>query len=73
MFHDYISGSEKQRAVLQDYKEYSTDTTVKFVVKTLPGLLSDMEKQGLHYIFKLQQIIYTSSMNLFDEFGGMKK
>ena len=29
----YLNGSEKQTAVIQDYKEYHTDVTVKFIVQ----------------------------------------
>lgn len=68
-----LHGSEKVKAVIQDYKEYSTDTTVKFVVTPLPGQLRNMENDGLHNIFKLQSSMATSTMVLFDELGGIKK
>lgn len=68
-----IIGSEKTKAAISDYKEYSTDTTVKFVVTPLPGQLRNMESEGFHNIFKLQTSISTSTMVLFDEFGGIKK
>ena len=29
----YLNGSEKTPAVIQDYKEYHTDKTVKFIVQ----------------------------------------
>ncbi|GLV36144.1 Topoisomerase 2 [Carabus blaptoides fortunei] len=68
-----LHGSEKVKAVISDYKEYSTDTTVKFVVTMLPGQLENMEREGLHSAFKIQSAIHTSSMVLFDEYGGIKK
>nr|XP_022901455.1 DNA topoisomerase 2 [Onthophagus taurus] len=68
-----LHGSEKVKALIQDYKEYNTDTTIKFVVTCLPGGLQQMEKDGLHKIFKLQSIVGTTSMCAFDEAGCLKK
>lgn len=67
-----LTGSEKQKALIADYKEYNTDTTIKFVVKCLPGQLTNMESEGLHKIFKLQTIITTGSMCAFDELGCLR-
>ncbi|CAH1979739.1 unnamed protein product [Acanthoscelides obtectus] len=68
-----LHGSEKTKAVLQDYKDYSTDTTIKFVITTLPGQLREMEREGLHKVFKLQSMIGTGSMCAFDEYGSLKR
>ncbi|VEN43650.1 unnamed protein product [Callosobruchus maculatus] len=68
-----LHGSEKTKAVLADYKDYSTDTTVKFTITTLPGQMHEMEKEGLHKVFKLQTMINTSSMCAFDEYGSLKR
>ncbi|KAJ8915854.1 hypothetical protein NQ315_004668 [Exocentrus adspersus] len=68
-----VHGSEKLKAVLSDYKEYNTDTTIKFIITLLNGQLEVMEKEGLHKAFKLQAIINTSSMCAFDEFGCLRR
>lgn len=46
----------------RDFKEYHTDSTVKFVVKMTPEKLAAAEEQGLHKVFKLQSNISTNSM-----------
>nr|CAI5835745.1 unnamed protein product [Callosobruchus analis] len=68
-----LHGTDKTKAVLADYKDYSTDTTVKFSITTLPGQLQEMEREGLHKVFKLQSMINTSSMCAFDEYGALKR
>ena len=45
-----------------DFKEYHTDSTVKFVVKMTPEKLAAAEEQGLHKVFKLQSNITTNTM-----------
>lgn len=61
------------KSVLADYKDYCTDTTIRFVVTLQKGQMEIMEKEGLHKVFKLQNIVNTSSMCAFDEFGCLKK
>ncbi|KAF7282810.1 hypothetical protein GWI33_001951 [Rhynchophorus ferrugineus] len=68
-----LNGSEKIKAVLQDYKEYNTDTTVKFIVTLQNGQMELMEKEGLHKVFKLQNLFSTSSMCCFDELGCLRR
>lgn len=70
----FLPGSEKQKATISDYKEYNTHTTVKFVITCLPGELENMEKkEGLHKTFKLQSMINTNSMCVFDELGCLRR
>ncbi|XP_018321367.1 DNA topoisomerase 2 [Agrilus planipennis] len=66
-----LYGSEKQKAVITDYKEYNTDTTVRFVVST--NNLEALEKDGIHKVFKLQNMISISSMCVFDELGCLRR
>jgi len=47
---------------IREYKEYNTDTTVKFIVKMTPENLAKSEEAGLHKVFKLQNTITTNSM-----------
>lgn len=68
-----LSGTEKIKAVLQDYKEYNTDTTVRFVVTPQAGQLEAMEKEGLHKVFKLQSVVFLTSMCCFDELGCLRR
>ncbi|VIO94552.1 Probable DNA topoisomerase II, putative [Brugia malayi] len=68
-----LEGSDKQPPLIQDFKEYHTDTTVKFVVKMNPAKLREAKMEGLHKIFKLQTAINISSMVLFDPLGCLRR
>ncbi|XP_044767164.1 DNA topoisomerase 2 [Coccinella septempunctata] len=68
-----LHGSEKVKSVISDYKEYNTDTTIRFVVTVTPEQLQHLEKEGLHKVFKLQNIINMGSMCAFDDLGCLKK
>lgn len=45
-----------------DYKEYNTDTTIKFVVTMSPEILQKAENDNIHRFFKLQSSLSLSSM-----------
>uniref|UniRef100_A0A673XP94 DNA topoisomerase 2 n=1 Tax=Salmo trutta TaxID=8032 RepID=A0A673XP94_SALTR len=68
-----LNGTEKVQALITDYKEYHTDTTVRFVVKMTEERLREAEAAGLHKVFKLQQPLTCNSMVLFDHVGSLKK
>ncbi|KAM9307935.1 DNA topoisomerase 2-beta isoform 2-T2 [Gastrophryne carolinensis] len=68
-----LNGTEKNPALINDYKEYHTDTTVKFVVKMTEEKLAQAEAAGLHKVFKLQTTLTCNSMVLFDHMGCLKK
>ncbi|XP_027032692.1 DNA topoisomerase 2-alpha isoform X2 [Tachysurus fulvidraco] len=68
-----LNGSEKVPALITDYKEYHTDTTVRFVVKMTEERLRETEAAGLHKVFKLQNPLTCNSMVLFDHVGSLKK
>lgn len=57
-----LNGTEKVPPLITDYKEYHTDTTVRFVVKMTPEKLSEAEAAGLHKVFKLQSPLTCNSM-----------
>uniref|UniRef100_A0A1I8EI88 TOP4c domain-containing protein n=1 Tax=Wuchereria bancrofti TaxID=6293 RepID=A0A1I8EI88_WUCBA len=57
-----MDGNDKQPAVITDFKEYHTDTTVKFVIKMNSDKLRASKEEGLHKVFKLQSVINTTSM-----------
>ncbi|XP_078324208.1 DNA topoisomerase 2-alpha-like isoform X3 [Crassostrea virginica] len=68
-----LHGTEKTPAMISDFKEYHTDSTVKFVVKMTPEKLAAAEEQGLHKVFKLQSNITTNTMVLFDHNGCIRR
>lgn len=57
-----LQGTEKTPALILDYKEYHTDTTVKFVVRMAEEKLAQAEAAGLHKVFKLQSSLTCNSM-----------
>ncbi|XP_076368660.1 DNA topoisomerase 2-alpha-like isoform X2 [Tachypleus tridentatus] len=68
-----LYGTEKVSPLITDYKEYHTDTTVKFVVSLSEDKLAKIHDDGLHKVFKLQSSITTTSMVLFDHNGVLKR
>ena len=50
-----MGGGEKAapQSILE-YKEYNTDTTVKFIVKMAASKMKEAESKGLHKFFSLQ-------------------
>lgn len=67
-----LQGTDKSPPMITDYKEYNTDTTIRFVVKMTPEKLAQAEAQGLHKIFKLQSSL-SSNMVLFDSSGCIRR
>ncbi|KAJ1370195.1 DNA topoisomerase 2 [Parelaphostrongylus tenuis] len=68
-----LESSDKKPALISDFKEYHTDTTVRFVIKLPHGKLRELEAEGLHRVFKLQTVLNTTSMVLFDALGCLRK
>ncbi|XP_077169268.1 DNA topoisomerase 2-alpha isoform X2 [Paroedura picta] len=68
-----LGGTEKTPPLISDYKEYHTDTTVKFIVKMSEQKLAEAEAAGLHKVFKLQTSLSCTNMVLFDHVGCLKK
>lgn len=68
-----LQGSDKTPALISDYKEYHTDTTVKFLVRMSEEKLLQAEAVGLHKVFKLQSSLTCNSMVLFDHMGCLKR
>ncbi|KAF5401692.1 DNA topoisomerase II alpha [Paragonimus heterotremus] len=67
-----LNGTDKVQPCITDYKEYHTDTTVRFVIKMTPEKLRDAENVGLHKFFKLSTQLTTNSMVVFDHLGCLK-
>lgn len=57
-----LNGTEKVPSLITDFKEYHTDTTVRFVVKMSEEKLREAEAAGLHKVFKLQSPLTCNSM-----------
>uniref|UniRef100_A0A2S2Q8Z8 DNA topoisomerase 2 n=1 Tax=Sipha flava TaxID=143950 RepID=A0A2S2Q8Z8_9HEMI len=68
-----LSDTEKSPSVISDYKEYNTDTTVKFVVSMNPQKLQEVENEGIHKFFKLHSSLSLTSMCAFDKDCVLKK
>jgi len=68
----FLNDSENKSAFIEDYKEYHTDTTVRFVVSMTEENLSKAESENLHRLFKLQTSIPITSMVLYDSVGCLK-
>uniref|UniRef100_A0A1B6ECC9 DNA topoisomerase 2 n=1 Tax=Clastoptera arizonana TaxID=38151 RepID=A0A1B6ECC9_9HEMI len=64
---------EKSPAIISDYKEYNTDTTIRFVVTLTRDKMIIAENEGLHKTFKLQTTSSISSMCCFDRNNVLKK
>jgi len=74
MLEGMLNGNEKAPALIQDYKDYNTDTTVKFIVHMSEENIRKAEtEKGLHTFFKLQTTMSTTSMVLFDHLGCLRK
>ncbi|XP_075224764.1 DNA topoisomerase 2 isoform X2 [Lycorma delicatula] len=65
--------TEKCPPSITDYKEYNTDTTVRFVVSMTAEKLAAAEREGLHNFFKLQSTFAITSMCAFDKDNCLKK
>uniref|UniRef100_A0A5S6QLN5 DNA topoisomerase 2 n=1 Tax=Trichuris muris TaxID=70415 RepID=A0A5S6QLN5_TRIMR len=68
-----LYGAENKQPLIQDYKEYHTDTTVRFIVQISPDKLAQVQREGVHKVFKLQNFINTTQMVLFDAEGCLRR
>lgn len=55
-----LQGAEKSPPFIQEYREYHTDTTVKFIITMSEEKLREAERVGIHKKFKLETTISTS-------------
>lgn len=69
------SGSEKQKQIISDYKEYHTDTTVRFVITLLPAEYDNLDREegGFHRIFKQTASLNLAQMHAFDANNFLKR
>ena len=57
---------------ITDYREYHTDTSVRFVVKFTNEQFDSARNIGFHKFFKMQKTISLNSMVLFDHRGCLR-
>lgn len=69
------NGTEKVKAIVSDYREFHTDTTVRFVVSFNPGEFERIraEEGGFHRVFKLCASISLNQMHAFDENNCLRR
>ncbi|KAK4311799.1 hypothetical protein Pmani_016723 [Petrolisthes manimaculis] len=68
-----LTGTDKSPAVITEFKEYNTDTTVRFVVTLTEDNFRKAYNETFHKFFKLQSSMATSCMVLFDSNGVLRK
>ncbi|XP_066589354.1 DNA topoisomerase 2 [Prorops nasuta] len=68
-----LHGTDKCPPVITDYKEYNTDVAVHFIVFVSPNKLVELERDGLHKVFKLQTTTSITSMCAFDDNQCLRK
>lgn len=69
----YLNGSDKQPVCINEYKEYHTDETVRFVITMNDAQNNKVRDAGYYKHFKLQSSLSTGSMVLFDYQGVLRK
>lgn len=62
-------------AIITDYKEHHTDTTVRFVISFAPNEFDKLrnETNGFHRMLKLYKIIETNNMHAFDGSNSLRR
>lgn len=70
-----LNGSESVKPIITDYKEYHTDTTVRFVISFATGEFDKLKNEvsGFHRLFKLYGIIKTNNMHAFDAANFLRR
>lgn len=58
---------------IKDFREYHTDTTVKFVVTLSPANMAAAEAEGIEKKFKLSTTISLNNLVCFDALGRIRK
>lgn len=63
-----LNGSDKQKVILSDYKEYNTDTTIRFILTFQPGEFENLRREpgGFHRVLKLTSSLSIANLHAFD-------
>ncbi|XP_068141065.1 DNA topoisomerase 2 [Drosophila tropicalis] len=69
------NGTDKIKPVVSEYREYHTDTTVRFVVSFAPGEFNRLrsEEGGFYRVFKLTSSLSTNQMHAFDQSNCLRR
>uniref|UniRef100_A0A6P4ERW4 DNA topoisomerase 2 n=1 Tax=Drosophila rhopaloa TaxID=1041015 RepID=A0A6P4ERW4_DRORH len=69
------NGSEKVKAIISDYREYHTDTTVRFVISFANGEFERIyaEEGGFYRELKLTTTLSTNQMHAFDQNNCLRR
>jgi DNA topoisomerase-2 len=73
MLETMLAGGEKESAAIKDYKEYHTDTTVKFVISMTDEQMRAAESDGIEKRFKLASTVNINNIVCFDGQGRLRK
>jgi len=68
-----LHGENNKPGVITDYREYHTDTTVRFVVKMTAEQFRIAHQTGIHKYFRLQKNLSLNSMVMFDSNGCLRR
>ncbi len=67
------SSSKNTPPFIKDFREYHTDTTVKFVITLSPANMAAAEAEGVEKKFKLSNTIGLNNLVCFDALGRIRK
>ncbi|KAL1925022.1 uncharacterized protein VTP21DRAFT_4676 [Calcarisporiella thermophila] len=69
----WIAGTDKQGAIIKDYKEIGVDDKIHFELKLTDEQMRKAEEDGLEKTFKLSTTLSMNNMVCFDKEGRIKK
>ncbi|OAV87385.1 hypothetical protein PTTG_29452 [Puccinia triticina 1-1 BBBD Race 1] len=69
----WINSTEKIPALVKDYREYHTETTVHFIISLTEKGKEAIKKEGAEKVFKLSGSLSINNMVCFDPLGKIKK
>lgn len=69
----WIVSTEKIPALVKDYREYHTETTVHFIISLTEKGKEAIRKEGIEKVFKLSSNLSTTNMVCFDPQCKIKK
>ncbi|KAA1105844.1 DNA topoisomerase 2 [Puccinia graminis f. sp. tritici] len=69
----WINSTDKIPALVKDYREYHTETTVHFIISLTERGKDAIKKEGIEKVFKLSANLSITNMVCFDPSGKIKK
>ncbi|PLW47395.1 hypothetical protein PCANC_05840 [Puccinia coronata f. sp. avenae] len=69
----WINSTDKIPALVKDYREYHTETTVHFIITLTEKGKEAIKKDGIEKVFKLSGNLSITNMVCFDPLGKIKK